>query len=100
MMGGLAAIGAILGAAAGLDVEQLAQLHAVGIEMLPMNRLRLEQEIVERHPVKRPGCLSRPIRRGRWGAHRNRPVIYGKHSQFSEGFVCFKFLDSEHNRTM
>jgi len=51
MMRGLAAIAAILGAAAGLDVEEFRELHAIGIEMLPMNRLRLEQEVVERQPV-------------------------------------------------
>src|SRR5260370_29658155 len=81
------------GAAAGLDVEQLAQLHAVGIEMLPMNGLRLEQEVVERQPVKRPGCLNRPIRRGRRRAHRSRTVSCVKHSQFSEISDCGKTFD-------
>jgi hypothetical protein len=52
MMRRLAAIAAIFRAAAGLDIEQLAELHAVGIEMPAMNGLRLEQEIVERQPVE------------------------------------------------
>src|SRR5207248_3807133 len=80
MMRGLAAIAAILGAAAGLDVEELAQLDAVGIEMLPMDRLRVEQEIVERLPVQRPGRLTRPRRRCCRRAHQSRLATYLKHS--------------------
>ena len=62
MMRRLAAIAAILGATAGLDVEKLAQLHAIGIEMLPVNGLRFEQEVVEWQLVKRPGHLAGPGR--------------------------------------
>ena len=68
MMRGLAAIAAIFRAAAGLDIEQLAELHAVGIEMPAVNGLRLEQEIVERQPVERPGRLARPLRASASGA--------------------------------
>jgi hypothetical protein len=62
MMRGLAAIAAIFRAAAGLDVEQLAELHAVRIEMPAVNGLRLEQQIVERQPVERPRRFVRPLR--------------------------------------
>jgi hypothetical protein len=43
----LAAIAAILGASAGLDRQKTTDLHSVGIEIFPVNRLRLKEQIVE-----------------------------------------------------
>src|SRR4029077_17252899 len=67
MMRRLAAIAAILGATAGLDVEQPAELHAVRIEMLAMQRLRAEQEIVERQAIDRRRGIAAPWRRRNYG---------------------------------
>jgi hypothetical protein len=36
----LAAIAAIFGATAGLDVEKFAELYAIGVEIFPMHGLR------------------------------------------------------------
>ena len=68
MIRGLAAIAAILGAAAGLDGEQARQLHPVGIEILAMNGLGLEEQVVEGQVVdclrRFPGPLARcPVKR-------------------------------------
>ena len=61
MMARLAAIAAILGAPAGLDAEQPAELDLVGIESPAVDGLRLEQEIVERRIVKCQRLFFRPI---------------------------------------
>ena len=57
----LAAIAAIFGTAAGLDLEQPAHLHVVGVEMAPMHRVGGDQQIIERSLVKcqrlRPGPI-------------------------------------------
>ena len=42
IVGALRAICAILGAAAGFDRQQLAQLYLAGLEVLPVRRLRRE----------------------------------------------------------
>ena len=57
----LAAIAAILGAAAGLDGEQPAPLHGVRLEVAAMDRVRLEQEIVERRIVECLSLLAGPV---------------------------------------
>jgi hypothetical protein len=80
MMRGLAAIAAIFRAAAGLDIEQLAELHAVGIEMPAVNGLRLEQQIVEGEPVERPGRLARPLRSVRKRRRHIRLIPHFEHS--------------------
>jgi hypothetical protein len=56
----LAAIAAIFGASAGLDAEQLAELHAIWIEILSMHRLGPEQQIVERSFIDEAGVRLRP----------------------------------------
>ena len=75
----LAAIAAILGAAAGLDAEQPAELDAVGIEVRAMHGVRPEQQVVERCLVKRAGRLGRPPPRGAraGGGHAVLLLIHG-----------------------
>ncbi len=59
-MGGLAAIAAVLGAAAGLDRKQPRKLHLVGIEMAAMNARGAKQQVVEREIVDRLGLGPGP----------------------------------------
>ena len=61
ILGALRAIGAVLGTAAGLDAEQGRDLYPIGIEVAPVNRLRLEQEIVERQGEQRGDLRPCPI---------------------------------------
>ena len=61
-MGALRAIGAVLGTAAGLDAEQGGDLHPVGVEMTAMDRLRLEDQVVEGAREQRQRALPRPRR--------------------------------------
>ena len=61
MMRRLAAIAAILRAAAGLDAQQPAQLHLVGIEVAAMDGVRGKQQIVERRSVERLRLRPRPV---------------------------------------
>ena len=60
---GLRAVGAVLGAAAGLDRDQRRQLHRVGRVMRAMHVLRAEQEIGERQreEVARPPQRSTAV---------------------------------------
>jgi hypothetical protein len=57
----LRAVGAVLGAAAGLDRQKLRQLHFVGREVLPVHALRAVEQLRERqleqreHGVRAPG---------------------------------------------
>ncbi len=60
-MRGLAAIGAILGTAAGLDAQKPAQLHLVRIEMEAMKGLRLKEKFVEGLFVERVRLTARPV---------------------------------------
>ena len=60
-MSGLAAIGAVLGAAARLNAQKTAQLDFVRIEMAAVNRLGLEEKVVERLVIKFFCLCTRPI---------------------------------------
>ena len=61
VMTALGAVLAVLRAGAGFDRQKGADLHFVGVEMLPVNRLGTEQQIVERQVEKIPGFLKRPV---------------------------------------
>ncbi len=61
MVGGLAAVAAVLGAAAGLDREQARELHLVGVEVAPVHGLGAEQKIVEGQVVDRLRLGARPV---------------------------------------
>jgi hypothetical protein len=60
-MSGLAAIGAVLGAAARLNAQKAAQLDSVWIEMAAVNSLGLEEKLVERLVIKFFCLCTRPI---------------------------------------
>jgi hypothetical protein len=60
-MRGLAAIGAVLGAAASLNVQKTAQLDSVRIEMAAVNSLGLEEKLVERLVIKFFCLCTRPV---------------------------------------
>ena len=57
----LRAIGAVFGAGAGLDRQQGADLHLVGVEMRPVHHLRAKQQVVERQREQRPDLVQRPV---------------------------------------
>jgi hypothetical protein len=57
----LRAVGAIFGAAAGLDREQGRDLHLVRIEMFAMHLRRAEQQVVERQVEQRAHFGARPV---------------------------------------
>ena len=59
--GALGAVAAILGAAAGLDVQQGAELHLVGVEIAAIKPMGAEQEIVERKLEQRERLGDRPV---------------------------------------
>ncbi len=61
VVGRLAAVSAVLGAAACLDRQQAAHLHGVGIEIAPVDRVRLEDEVVERGLVERQSLVAGPV---------------------------------------
>ena len=61
MVGGLAAVAAVLGAAAGLDGEQARELYLVGVEVAPMDGLGTEQKVVEGQVVDRLRLGARPV---------------------------------------
>ena len=63
-MGGLVAIAAILGTAAGLDGKQLAGLDLVGRMALSVHRLGGEDEIAERSAIDPGGVFTRPVHAG------------------------------------
>src|ERR1700747_3401863 len=71
MTGGLAAISAIFGTAAGLDAQELAALYGVRIEMAPMHAMCAVEEIRERGIVdglrlgERPSRAALQVARGR-----------------------------------
>jgi len=60
-MGTLRAIAAIFRAAAGLDAEQACGLDVIGIEVAPVNALRLEDQVRERQIVERLCFESGPV---------------------------------------
>jgi hypothetical protein len=47
--------------------------------MPTVNGLRLEQQIVERHPVERPGHLARPLRSLRKRRRHSRSIPHFEH---------------------
>jgi hypothetical protein len=74
---------AVLRAAAGLDRQQPALLHLVGVEMFAMNLLRLEQEIVEGQREQRDDLalspvVAQPVIGARFVVSRRRGVDFGK----------------------
>ncbi|MPL79159.1 hypothetical protein SDC9_25034 [bioreactor metagenome] len=61
VMGGLCAIAAIFGAAAGLDAEQARGFDRVGVEMRAVQGLGAMHEVGEGQGVDRPGLRHRPV---------------------------------------
>jgi len=61
VMAGLRTVLAVFRAGAGLDREQRGDLHAVGVEMLAMHRLRLEQQVIEGLGEERLDLLEGPV---------------------------------------
>src|SRR5262249_60114947 len=59
--GGRAEIAAVLRTTAGLDAEQPAHLHGVGVESSAVHRLCTEEKVVERSVVDGLRLLARPI---------------------------------------
>jgi hypothetical protein len=57
----LRTVGAVFGAATGLDAEKRAALNGVGIVVAPMNGLGLEQELGEWKVIERFDVLGRPV---------------------------------------
>ena len=61
VMDALRAVPAVLRTTAGLDAEQGAHLHLVGRMEAPVNRLRLEQEVVQRPVEERQDLVQAPV---------------------------------------
>src|SRR5258708_39090676 len=60
-MRALRAVGAVLGAAAGLDRQQGAQLHARGVVMSPVRHLGAEDQLRQRQIVDGADLLVAPV---------------------------------------
>ena len=56
------AVGAVFRAGTGLDAEQGGELHRVGPVKLPVQAVRLEQEIVERQGQQGLDLIKSPVR--------------------------------------
>src|SRR5690606_4033884 len=74
--GTLGTVGAVFRAAAALDVDERAELHRVGIEMAPMDRLCFEKQVVERQ-VEEGGDLF-PAPAAAAGSSRGGNVCLGR----------------------
>jgi len=59
--GRLRAIGAVLGAAAGLDRQKARHLHPVGVEIPAVKGLGLHDQVVKRQPEQGLGLIAGPI---------------------------------------
>ena len=69
----LRAVLAVLGAGAGLDREQGTHLHPVGLEVLPVNGLRLEQQVHEGLAQQSEHFLTGPVVTAGGGGIHGRP---------------------------
>src|SRR5690606_11536924 len=57
----LRAVFAVFGTGTGLDGQQRAQLHFVGVEVLAVHGLGAEQQIIERQGEQRQGLVAGPV---------------------------------------
>ena len=75
VVAGLGAVLAILGAGAGLDRQQGGYLHAVGVEVLAVHCLRLEQQVIEGLAQQGQDFCLGPVVAGNRRGHRE--IILG-----------------------
>ncbi|MOA22017.1 hypothetical protein D3C78_1425450 [compost metagenome] len=82
VVAGLRAVLAVFRAGAGLDRQQGGDLHAVGIEVLAVHGLCLEQQVVERLLVQGADLGEGPVvAQGSVGTHGRFPCYGAAHPQ-------------------